>query len=218
MAWCRPNSPARRRRLPCEHFLQRIHSNPERLGRNASHLLRQRIERHQPDVATAYQSSPASSPLPNPPITSASLSWVAILSAAAAQPARIALAGLRSTSASRSMVISACPSSPICASSGFGITIPRELPMRRMAIWVRFIVITMSHHTPYLSIPLQSVTHSRRYPSTAPFRAARTSAPLYRELICCQQCLAPRLESRWPVRAGRQQCLRSNRQTCLRHS
>jgi hypothetical protein len=102
-----------------------------------------RIERDKPDVTAAYQLSSASFSLPNSPITSASSSWSAIFFAAAPQPARAALAGLRNTSASLSMVISACPSSPTCARSGFGITIPCELPMRRMAIWVRFIVITM---------------------------------------------------------------------------
>ena len=110
-----------------------------------------RIERNQPYVAAGYQTSSASPSLPNSPSTSESSADSAIFRAAAAHPARVGFAGLRNTNASRSMVISACPSSPICASNGFGITIPCELPIRRMATWVRFIVITMYHPSANIS-------------------------------------------------------------------
>src|SRR4051812_26997189 len=57
------------------------------------------IEIHQPNLSTRHQTSSESSALPNSPITSSSSPLSAILLAAAAQPVRGGLAGLRSTSA-----------------------------------------------------------------------------------------------------------------------
>src|ERR1035437_4651474 len=76
------------------------------------------IKIHQPNLPTRHQTNSESPALPNSPITSSSPPVSAILLAASAQPVRTGLAGLRSTSAPSSIVIStpAFASRPSCAS------------------------------------------------------------------------------------------------------
>src|SRR5271166_896008 len=57
------------------------------------------------------------------------------------------------------MVKSAWPSRPTWASRGLGIKIPWEFPSRRMAICMRFIVITMGHHAAWTSIGFVVAKH-----------------------------------------------------------
>jgi len=104
-----------------------------------------RIEIHEPNLSTRHQTNSASSALPNSPITSSSSPASAILLAASAQPVRAALAGRRNTSAPSSIVISAAAfaSRPNCASTGFGMTTPWELPICRMLTCIARMVITM---------------------------------------------------------------------------
>ena len=88
----------------------------------------------EPNLATRHQTNSESSALPNSPITSSSSPACAIILAASAQPLRTGLAGLRSTRAPSSIVIStpAVASRPSWASTGFGITTPWEFPIRQM--------------------------------------------------------------------------------------
>jgi hypothetical protein len=85
------------------------------------------IEGDKPNFAADHQSWSASASLPNSPITNASSPCSASRSAASAQPGRADRAGLRSTTASPSTVISASISKPACAKNGFGMTTPCEL-------------------------------------------------------------------------------------------
>ncbi|SPF55838.1 hypothetical protein SBA4_7470005 [Candidatus Sulfopaludibacter sp. SbA4] len=104
-----------------------------------------RIKIHEPNLSARHQTNSESSALPNSPITSSSSPASAILLAASAQPVRAGLAGLRNTSAPSSIVIStpALLSRPSCASTGLGMTTPRELPICRMLMCTARIVITM---------------------------------------------------------------------------
>src|ERR1017187_1602782 len=106
------------------------------------------IKIHQPNLSTRHQTNSESAAFPNSPITSSSSPASAILLAASAQPVRAGLAGLRSTSAPSSIVIStpAFASRPSCASTGLGMTTPWEFPICRMLTCTARIVITMSFH------------------------------------------------------------------------
>ena len=92
-----------------------------------------RIERRKPDVATFYHVSFSSSSFPNSGQTNASSPAATSARVASAQPSRTCPFGLRITMASFSMSISTSRTRPTCASSGFGMIIPWELPTRRSA-------------------------------------------------------------------------------------
>ena len=102
------------------------------------------VEIDHPNVATRYHLRSASASLENSPSTSASSPAMASFFDASAHPDRTGLFGFRRTKASPSMVISASPSKPIWASSGFGITMPWELPICRMVVFMSFSVAVIT--------------------------------------------------------------------------